>query len=57
MKKETAIAFAGNANRLAKLLGINRAAITQWGQDVPPRRVDQLRTLKPEWFDTLVAPV
>jgi DNA-binding transcriptional regulator YdaS (Cro superfamily) len=57
MKKETAIAFAGNANRLAKLLGINRAAITQWGQNVPPRRVDQLKTLKPEWFDTLVAPV
>lgn len=57
MKKETAIAFAGNANKLAKLLGINRAAITQWGQDVPPRRVEQLKSLKPEWFDTLVAPV
>jgi transcriptional repressor of cell division inhibition gene dicB len=57
MKKETAIAFAGSANQLAKLLGINRAAVSQWGDDVPKKRVDQLRSLKPEWFDTLVAPV
>jgi DNA-binding transcriptional regulator YdaS (Cro superfamily) len=57
MKKETAIAFAGNANKLAKLLGINRSAISQWGDDVPEKRVKQLKNLKPNWFDTLVAPI
>jgi DNA-binding transcriptional regulator YdaS (Cro superfamily) len=57
MKKITAIAFAGNANKLANLLGINRSAISQWGEDVPQKRLEQLKALKPEWFDTLVAPV
>jgi DNA-binding transcriptional regulator YdaS (Cro superfamily) len=56
MKKETAIVFAGNANRLAKLLGINRSAISQWGEDVPQKRVLQLKNLKPEWFETFVLP-
>ena len=57
MKKETAIAFAGNANKLAQLLGINRAAITQWGEDVPKKRVEQLKALKPGWFETMIVPV
>jgi hypothetical protein len=54
MKKETAIAFAGSANKLANLLGINRAAISQWGQDIPVKRVEQLKQLKPEWFDNFI---
>ena len=57
MKKETAVAFAGSKNKLAKLLGINRAAVSQWGDEVPKKRVAQLKTLKPQWFDTLVAPI
>lgn len=54
MNKETAIYFAGNANKLAKLLGINRAAISQWGVEIPLKRLEQLKQLKPEWFDTLI---
>lgn len=54
MNKETAIYFAGNANKLAKLLGINRAAISQWGAQIPLKRLEQLKQLKPEWFDTLI---
>jgi DNA-binding transcriptional regulator YdaS (Cro superfamily) len=50
MKTETAIHLAGNKNRLAKLLGISRAAITQWTENVPKRQVEKLKILKPEWF-------
>ena len=54
MKKETAIYLAGSANQLAKLLGINRAAISQWGDEIPIKRLEQLKSLMPHWFDTLV---
>jgi cytochrome c551/c552 len=56
MNKQTAIAFAGSANKLAKLLGINRAAISQWGQNIPVKRLEQLKQLKPEWFDNFIVP-
>lgn len=35
---------------LAKLLGITRQAISQWGEMIPQERYWQLRVLKPEWF-------
>jgi len=35
---------------LAKLLGITRQAISQWGDQVPKARVWQLMALRPEWF-------
>ena len=54
MKKETAIFLAGSANKLAKLLGINRAAVSQWGNEIPKKRLLQLKNIKPEWFDTLI---
>ena len=54
MKKETAIFLAGSANKLAKLLGINRAAVSQWGEEIPKKRLLQLKSLMPHWFDTLV---
>jgi len=57
MKKETAIYLAGSANQLAKLLGINRAAISQWGDEIPIKRLEQLKNLRPEWFDSMIAPV
>ena len=57
MKKETAIAFAGSASKLAALLGINRAAVSQWGEDVPAKRVAQLKKLVPEWFDNFTHPL
>jgi len=51
MDKLQAIKNAGSAKDLAQLLGITRAAISQWGDKVPQARVWQLKTLKPEWFD------
>ena len=54
MKKETAIYLAGSANQLAKLLGINRAAISQWGDEIPIKRLEQLKNLRPEWFDSMI---
>jgi DNA-binding transcriptional regulator YdaS (Cro superfamily) len=50
MDKEQAIKLAGSASALAKLLGITRAAVSQWGAKVPQARVWQLKALRPKWF-------
>jgi hypothetical protein len=50
MKTQQAIELAGNAAALAKLLGITPSAITQWGENVPEKRVWQIRLLRPRWF-------
>jgi len=49
MSKSEIIAKAGSASALAKLLGISRAAVSQW-ENIPQGRLYQLRILKPEWF-------
>ena len=49
MNKEQAIKYAGNANQLAKILGISRCAVSQW-KDIPKARIWQLQILHPEWF-------
>jgi DNA-binding transcriptional regulator YdaS (Cro superfamily) len=51
MDKKQAIEKAGTAMALAKLLGITRQAISQWGDAIPTARVWQLKALKPEWFN------
>lgn len=50
MDKAQAIQKAGTAMALAKLLGITRQAISQWGDQLPQARLWQLKALKPEWF-------
>ena len=45
MKTADAIAVFGNASALAKALGINRAAVPQWGETVPPLRQLQIQQL------------
>ena len=50
MRTKTAIANAGSAVALAKILSITPGAISQWGEDMPDGRVWQLRVLRPEWF-------
>jgi hypothetical protein len=50
MDTKKAIKLAGTAMALAQLLGITRQAISQWGDQVPPARVWQLKAMKPEWF-------
>jgi hypothetical protein len=50
MTKEQAIALAGTAMALAKMLGIQRQAVSQWGDEIPQARLWQLKVLRPEWF-------
>jgi DNA-binding transcriptional regulator YdaS (Cro superfamily) len=50
MDKAQAIQKAGSAMALAKLLGITRQAISQWGDTVPQARLWQLKALRPAWF-------
>lgn len=56
MKTAHAIHLAGSAAALAKLLGITPSAISQWGEEVPPLRMYELRDRKPEWFDPTKSP-
>lgn len=50
MDKAQAIQKAGSAMALAKLLGITRQAISQWGKELPQARLWQLKALRPKWF-------
>ena len=50
MKTNTAVRLAGSKFALAKILGIDRSAVSQWGDSVPVLRVFQLKVLRPEWF-------
>jgi hypothetical protein len=53
MDKSQAIEKAGTATSLARLLGITRQAISQWGDQLPIQRYWQLKVLRPEWFTKL----
>jgi predicted transcriptional regulator len=50
MTKTEAVARAGNANKLAALLGISPQAVSKWPETIPPLRLYQLREKKPRWF-------
>lgn len=45
MKTTDAIKIFGNAAKLAAALGIRRAAVSQWGDDVPPLRAYQIKEI------------
>jgi hypothetical protein len=32
------------------MLGIQRQAVSQWGDEIPQARLWQLKVLRPEWF-------
>ena len=49
MTKQQLIQLAGSQSELAKILGINRAAVCQW-KAVPELRMRQLKDLRPQWF-------
>jgi len=49
MDKKELCKLAGGQTKLAKLLGISQAAISQWTV-IPMARQWQLQLLKPEWF-------
>ena len=50
MKTKDAVKLAGSKSELARILGIRRQAIIQWGVKMPPLRVFQLAEKRPEWF-------
>jgi hypothetical protein len=50
MTKDQAIELAGTSMALAKMLGIQRQAVSQWGDEIPQARLWQLKVLRPEWF-------
>lgn len=45
MKTIEAVAIFGSKAEVARNLGISRAAVTDWGDDVPPLRVYQIREI------------
>ena len=49
MDKHRFIKLAGSQEKLAELLEITQAAISQW-KAVPLARIWQLKLLRPEWF-------
>ena len=49
MNKEKFIALAGSQEKLAELLEISQAAVSQW-KVVPQARIWQLKLLRPHWF-------
>ncbi len=50
MKTQKAIELAGGSSALASWLGITPGAVSQWGEELPDRRIWQLKVLRPEWF-------
>ena len=56
MNTQNAIQLAGSKAKLARLLGVSRAAVTQYHAVLPPKRVDRLRQAHPEWFTEAPAP-
>lgn len=47
MNLQDAIKIAGNKSKLASILGVSRAAVTQW-ETLPEKRINQLKGIK-EW--------
>ena len=47
MNIQKAVEIAGSKSKLAKLLGISRAAVTMW-DEIPQKRLNQLKEIK-EW--------
>ena len=45
MLKHEAIKYFGSQSNLAKKLNINQAAISQWGETVPPLRAYEIERL------------
>ena len=52
LTKEQAITLAGSQAKLARLLGVSRAAVWQWDK-IPQARIWQLQLLRPDWFKVI----
>lgn len=55
MNKSEAVKKATSAYKLAKMLGVSRQAVSKWpGDHLPPKRLEQLKAVRPEWFGRVV---
>jgi DNA-binding XRE family transcriptional regulator len=50
MNKRQAVKRAGSQAELARILGISKQAVCQWGDDLPRLQFYRLRDLRPTWF-------
>jgi DNA-binding transcriptional regulator YdaS (Cro superfamily) len=50
MNTQIAIKLAGSKAQLARILGVSRPAVTQYGELLPKKQIAKLREVKPEWF-------
>jgi hypothetical protein len=50
MNTQTAIQLAGSKAKLATLLNVSRAAVTQYKEKLPMKREAILRQSHPDWF-------
>lgn len=50
MDKSFAIAKAGSISALARILGVSRQAVQQWGSELPELQRYRLREARPKWF-------
>jgi hypothetical protein len=48
VKKSEAISVAGNASRLASILGLTRQAVCMWGEYVPVNQVYRVISIYPK---------
>ena len=51
MNTQTAIQLAGSKAKLASLLGVSRAAVTQYSDKLPKKQVQKLLQSHPQWFE------
>ena len=51
MNTQTAIQLAGSKAKLASLLGVSRAAVTQYSEKLPKKQVQKLLQSHPQWFE------
>jgi hypothetical protein len=49
MDTQYAIQRAGSKKALARVLGISRQAIQQWGPQLPPLQAYRIKEIKPKW--------
>lgn len=48
--KDFAVRKAGSQRKLAELLKVTPAAVSQWGAELPELQAFRLREIKPRWF-------
>lgn len=53
MKTAELIRLFGGVTRTAEVFGVTKSAVSQWGDEVPPLRVYQLRERRPSIDDEL----